>query len=129
MTRIPNTTTVASYAYTVKANGSVIGTVQGFNPSANRNLERVREILNEIDDVVENGPDYIGIIINPSHRDFEVPFGISRFIMSSPHHLAIQANDDPPLDFSQIVITSIVIKYPVGNTQELINAKPITAMF
>ncbi|MCH7902813.1 hypothetical protein IIC68_03600 [archaeon] len=49
--------------------------------------------------------------------------------MSSPHHLAIQANDDPPLDFSQIVITSIVIKYPDGNTQELINAKPITAMF
>ncbi len=56
MTRIPNTTTVASYAYTVKANGSVIGTVQGFNPSANRNLERVREILNETDDIVEIVP-------------------------------------------------------------------------
>lgn len=56
MTRIPNTTTVASYAYTVKANGTVIGTVQGFNPSANRNLERVREILNEIDDIVEIVP-------------------------------------------------------------------------
>ena len=53
MTRIPNTTTVASYAYTVKANGSVIGTIQGFNPSANRNLERVREILNTAEDIVE----------------------------------------------------------------------------
>lgn len=56
MTRIPSTTTVASYAYTVKANGKVIGTVQGFTPSANRNLERVREILNEVNDIVEIVP-------------------------------------------------------------------------
>ena len=63
MTRIPNTTTVASYAYTVKANGTVIGTVQGFNPSANRTLERVREILNEVDDIVE---------IVPGRTDFTI---------------------------------------------------------
>jgi hypothetical protein len=56
MTRIPNTTVAVSYAYTVKANGKVIGTVQGFNPTANRNLERVREILNEASDLVEIVP-------------------------------------------------------------------------
>jgi len=56
MTRIPNTSVAASYAYTVKANGKVIGTVQGFNPTANRNLERVREILNEVNDIVEIVP-------------------------------------------------------------------------
>ena len=44
-TRIPNVKTVVSYAYTISANGVNIGTLQGFNPSANRNLERVREIL------------------------------------------------------------------------------------
>ena len=44
-TRIPNVKTVVSYSYTVKANGKAIGTLQGFNPSANRNLERVREIM------------------------------------------------------------------------------------
>jgi len=63
MTRIPNTTTVVSYAYTVKANGSIIGTLQGFTPSANRNLERVREILNEVEDIVE---------IAPGRTDFQV---------------------------------------------------------
>ena len=56
MTRIPNTTTTVSYAYTVKAQGSVIGTLQGFNPTANRSLERIREILNEVTDIVEIVP-------------------------------------------------------------------------
>jgi len=56
MTRIPNTTTTVSYAYTVKAQGSVIGTLQGFNPTANRSLERIREILNEATDIVEIVP-------------------------------------------------------------------------
>lgn len=56
MTRIPNTTTVASYAYTVKAGGSVIGTLQGFNPTANRTLERIREIMNTAEDIFEIVP-------------------------------------------------------------------------
>lgn len=55
-TRIPNTRTAVSYAYTIKANGVPIGTLQGFNPSANRTLERVREILNEEVDTVEIVP-------------------------------------------------------------------------
>jgi hypothetical protein len=44
-TRIPNVKTVVSYSYTIKANGVPIGTLQGFSPSANRTLERVREIM------------------------------------------------------------------------------------
>jgi hypothetical protein len=53
MTQIPNTNTAVSYAYTIKANGVPIGTLQGFTPSQNRTLERVREIMNEITDIVE----------------------------------------------------------------------------
>jgi hypothetical protein len=68
MTRIPNTKSVVSYAYTVKANGTKVGTLQGFNPSANRNLERVREIMNEEVDTVE---------IVPGRTDFTI--SVDRF--------------------------------------------------
>lgn len=56
MTRIPKTKTVVSYAYTVTANGTPIGTLQGFNPSANRILERIRQIMDEEQDTVEIVP-------------------------------------------------------------------------
>ena len=62
-TLIPNTQSVVSYAYTIKANGVEIGTLQGFNPSANRNLERVREILNTLEDTFE---------IVPGRSDFSI---------------------------------------------------------
>jgi len=55
-TQIPNTQSVVSYAYTIKANGVEIGTLQGFNPSANRTVERVREILNTLEDTFEIVP-------------------------------------------------------------------------
>lgn len=63
MTRIPNTKSVVSYAYTIKVNGIPIGTLQGFNPSENRALERVREIQNELIDTVE---------IVPGRTDFTI---------------------------------------------------------
>jgi len=56
MTRIPNTNSVVSYAYTVKINGVAVGTLQGFNPTSNRTLERVRQIMNEEDDIFEIVP-------------------------------------------------------------------------
>lgn len=56
MTRIPNTKTAVSYAYTIKINGTPVGTLQGFNPTSNRFLDRVREIMNEEDDIVEIVP-------------------------------------------------------------------------
>ena len=56
MTRIPHTKATVSYGYTISANGIPIGTVQGFNPSMTRPLERVRELMNEIDDIVEIVP-------------------------------------------------------------------------
>jgi hypothetical protein len=64
-TRIPNNPhgTAVSYAYTVKANGKIVGTLQGFNPSANRPLERVRELQNEEIDCVE---------IVPGRTDFTI---------------------------------------------------------
>ena len=56
MTLIPNTNTAVSYAYTIMVGNKKIGTLQGFNPSANRQLDRVREIMNEVDDIVEIVP-------------------------------------------------------------------------
>jgi len=55
-TLIPNTQSVVSYAYEIKSNGVSIGTLQGFNPSANRTVERVREISNTLEDTVEIVP-------------------------------------------------------------------------
>ena len=63
-TRIPNTRTVVSYAYTVTdSKGNPIGTLQGFSPSSNRPLERVREIMNEELDTFE---------IVPGRTDFSI---------------------------------------------------------
>jgi|YelNatPaOPRAMG01_1025707.scaffolds.fasta_scaffold04034_4 hypothetical protein len=56
MTRIPETKTVVSYAYTVKVNGKAVGTLQTFTPSGTRMLDRVREIMNEENDIVEIVP-------------------------------------------------------------------------
>jgi len=45
MASIPNRKTVVSYAYTVKNNnGKAIGTLQGFNATMSRRLERIFEI-------------------------------------------------------------------------------------
>ena len=55
-TIIPNTQSVVSYAYTIKANGVEIGTLQGFNPTGNRTVDRVREIRNTLEDTFEIVP-------------------------------------------------------------------------
>jgi len=44
MTRIPDTKTVVSYAYTVKIGATIVGTLQGFSVNESRLLDRVREI-------------------------------------------------------------------------------------
>jgi len=41
---VPNTKTVVSYSYSITVGGTQIGTLQGFNPSSTRTLERIREI-------------------------------------------------------------------------------------
>ncbi len=56
MTRVPKSKSVVSYAYSVYANGIVIGNLQSFNPSQNRMLDRVREIMDEEADIVEIVP-------------------------------------------------------------------------
>jgi len=56
MTLIPDTNTAVSYAYTVMVGNRKIGTLQGFDPSANRMLDRIREIMNEDQDIVEIAP-------------------------------------------------------------------------
>jgi hypothetical protein len=56
MTRIPDTKSAVSYAYTIKANGTAVGTLQGFTPTENRMLDRVREIQNEENDIFEIVP-------------------------------------------------------------------------
>lgn len=44
MTRIPSTSTVVSYAYAITVGSKEVGTLQGFSPTGNRALERVREL-------------------------------------------------------------------------------------
>jgi len=56
MTRIPKTKSVVSYAYSVYANGVAVGNLQGFNPSQNRALDRVRQLMDEESDIVEIVP-------------------------------------------------------------------------
>lgn len=60
---IPQTDSVVSYAYTLKVGGKLIGNLQGFNPSANRTLERVRELQNESENIKE---------IVPGRTDFQI---------------------------------------------------------
>lgn len=53
----PNTKTVVSYTYKVTGAGRAsIATLQGFNPSYNRTLERVRELGNVDVDMIEIVP-------------------------------------------------------------------------
>jgi len=56
MTLIPNTNSVVSYAYTIMIGNRKVGTLQGFDPSANRPLQRVREIMDEAPDIFEIVP-------------------------------------------------------------------------
>lgn len=56
MTRIPKTKTVVSYAYSVYADTIVVGNLQGFNPSQNRALDRVRQLMDDDSDIVEIVP-------------------------------------------------------------------------
>lgn len=53
MTAVPNTQTVVSYSYTIKANGKKIGTLQSFSPDQTRTLERIRELANNTEPMFE----------------------------------------------------------------------------
>ena len=96
MTRIPTTKSVVSYAYTIKANGIKIGNLQGFNPSSNRNLERVREIMNELDDTKE---------ILPGRTDFQIT--LDR--LETYDQAMMEALDYEAFDFLHEIISPIDI--------------------
>jgi len=96
MTRIPTTKSVVSYAYTIKANGIKVGNLQGFNPSSNRSLERVREIMNELDDTKE---------ILPGRTDFQI--SIDR--LETYDQAMMEAFDYPSFDFLHEIISPIDI--------------------
>lgn len=44
---LPNTLAAPWYAFTISVNGIAIGMLQGFNPSQDREVERVRQIMYE----------------------------------------------------------------------------------
>lgn len=96
MTRIPSTKSVVSYAYTIKADGIKIGNLQGFNPSSNRSLERIREIMNELDDTKE---------ILPGRTDFQIT--IDRF--ETYDQAMMEVFDYPAFDFLHEIISPIDI--------------------
>lgn len=47
MPLLPNTLAAPWYAFTISVNGIAIGMLQGFNPSQDREVERVRQIMYE----------------------------------------------------------------------------------
>ena len=49
-TQIPNRKTVVSYSYTIQVGGKTVGTLQGFSPTMNRPLERIRELRADMGD-------------------------------------------------------------------------------
>ena len=113
-TQIPHTQTVVSYAYTVSANGTPLGTLQGFNPSANRPLERIRELQNEVDDTIE---------IVPGRTDFTI--SIDKFeLYSGNAMMALTGNKDGTLDISTIITPFTIteqIKDPVKGTTRTVH--------
>lgn len=56
MPLIPNTRSAVFYSYTVKANGKQIGTLQRFNPTSTRQVQRLRGIQNNAGKVIEIVP-------------------------------------------------------------------------
>lgn len=108
MTRIPNTKTVVSYAYTIRAGGKTIGTIQGFNPSYNRTLERVREIQNSIDDTVEIVPGRTEITLTIDRFETYDETTLSKFGAKSS---GIDANDisevTDPFTITEIIQDSL----------------------
>jgi hypothetical protein len=88
-----NTTTVF-YQYVVMIGGTPVGTIQRFNPSTERNLERVREIMGS----------------NPDRDVVEIAFGrsdtqltVERLELNKSAMMDILAPGEDFVDISQIV--------------------------
>jgi len=56
MPDVPNTRATVEYAYTIKANGKKVGTLQRFNPTSTRAVQRLRGIQNTGGRVIEIVP-------------------------------------------------------------------------
>ena len=109
-TSIPNTKTVVSYSYTVlDAQSRAIGTLQGFNPSASRALERVREIMNPAADTKE---------IVPGRTDFTI--SIDRLEMyNSGMVKSIGFGSDDIANLTDPITIQEVIRGPQGQTRTI----------
>jgi hypothetical protein len=110
-TRIPSANTVVSYAYTVTdSTGKAIGTLQGFSPSANRPLDRVRQIMNEEDDTKE---------IVPGRTDFTITVDrLETYGSNALKALGFSTSDDVSKIVDPINITEIVTNN-VGKTRTI----------
>lgn len=84
-----------SYMYTVQgAAGNVIGNIQGFSPSANRTLERVRELRG---DASGQANDTVEIV--PGRTDFQIT--VDRFETYDSSLVGALQGPSRPLDISQ----------------------------
>lgn len=113
-TRIPQTKSTVSYAYTVKGKtGNIIGNLQGFNPSANRALDRIRELNGAAGDV-----DTVEIV--PGRMDLQIT--IDRFETFDESLSNALRGPNQPLDLSKqtepFTITETV-RDSVGNTRSI----------
>jgi hypothetical protein len=111
-TLIPNTNTVVSYAYTISSTaGGVLGTLQGFNPSGNRQLERIRGI--------EFAPLQDTIEIVPGRTDFQMTADrFETYDKSMLEALGFETFEDLTQITDPIDITETLTN-PQGNTRTI----------
>jgi hypothetical protein len=104
--KAPNSRSVVSYAYKVLCQGKKIGILQGFSPSANRPLERVRELGNTIDDTIE---------IVPGRTDLTVTLERFEIYDSNILQATLSPDVNPAGDITTILMDPIQIVETITN--------------
>jgi len=100
------------YQYMIMIDGKAVGTIQRFNPSTERDLERIREIMNNSDDTVE---------IAVGRSDTQIT--TERVELNKQAMMNILAPGDDFVDISQLnVPVNIVevLRYPDGTKRTIV---------
>lgn len=102
----PLTKTVVSYAYKVQVRGNDIGTLQGFNPSFNRELVRVRELGDTTNDIKE---------IVPGRADFTITIDrLETYDQNFAQALSLGITQIIPSNQSESITIVEIIESPSG---------------
>lgn len=106
-----NNASTVFYQYKILIDGAVVGTLQRFNPSTERNLERIREIMNTGDDTRE---------IAVGRSDIQIT--AERIELNNSAMLDVLAPDQPFFDISDLnspVNIVEICRYPDGSKRNI----------